>query len=72
MLIHNFLIQLYAHFYTVDKAGSLMIPAKGTDRINNFVHVSQGHPIHKAVQFIEILFDLLIVIPLQIDIAFIE
>ena len=39
-----------------------MIPAELTDRINDVVHLPQGHPIHLLVELIEIRFDLFIVI----------
>ena len=71
-LFHNFLSQSDAYLNAVDKAGLFMISAEGTDGIDDLVHVSQRHPIHEAVQFMEILFDLPVTAALQFFIAFIQ
>ena len=70
-LFHNFLSQSDAHLNTVDKAGLLIIPAEGTDGIDNPVQFCQRYPIQKTVQFMEIPFDLPVA-PLQVFIAFIQ
>ena len=71
-LFPNFLSQSNTYLNTVDKTGLLMIPAKGTDGIDDLVHVSQRHPIHEAVQFMEILLNLPAAAPLQVFIASVQ
>ena len=38
-----------------------MIPAEGTDRVNDPVHLPQGHTIHSLIQCVEICFDFIVV-----------
>ncbi len=71
-LFHNFPSQSDAYLNAVDKAGLFMIPAQGTDGIDDLVHVSQRHPIQKTVQLMEILFDMSAAAPLQVFIALIQ
>ena len=71
-LFHNFPSQSDAYLNAVDKAGLFMIPAEGTDGIDDLVHVSQRHPIQKTVQLMEILFDMSAAAPLQVFIALIQ
>ena len=70
-LFPNFLSQSNTYLNTVDKAGLLMVPAEGTDGIDNPVQFCQRYPIQKTVQFMEIPFDLPVA-PLQVFIAFIQ
>ena len=49
-----------------------MVPAEFADRVDDFVHLPQGHPIHLLVQLIEICFYLLIIIGAVFVVAFIE
>ena len=71
-LFHNFPSQSDAYLNAVDKARLFMIPAEGTDGIDDLVHVSQRHPIQKTVQLMEILFDMSAAAPLQVFIALIQ
>ena len=70
-LFPNFLSQSNTYLNTVDKAGLLMVPAEGTDGIDNPVQFCQRYPIQKTVLFMESLFDLPVA-PLQVFIAFIQ
>ena len=70
-LFHNFQSQSNTYLNTVDKAGLLMIPAEGTDGIDNPVQFCQRYSIQKTVQLMEIPFDLPVA-PLQVFIAFIQ
>ena len=70
-LFSNFLSQSNTYLNTVDKAGLLMVPAEGTDGIDNPVQLCQRYPIQKTVQFMEIPFDLPVA-PLQVFISFIQ
>ena len=49
-----------------------MIPAQGTDRVDDSVHLPQLHAVHGLVQGIEICLDLLIVQIIDLVIGFIQ
>ena len=42
----------------MDKASSFVIPAEGTDGIDDLIHLPQLHTVHCLVELIEILLDL--------------
>lgn len=71
-LFPNFLSQSDAYLNAVDKTGLFMIPAEGTDGIDDFVQFCQRNPIQKTIQFMEILFYLYTAAPLQFFVAFIQ
>jgi len=49
-----------------------MIPAEFTDRVDDLVHLSQGHPIHLLVEYVEVGFYLLVVVGIIFIVAFVE
>ena len=47
--------------YAFDESRLLMIPAEGTDRIDDLIHTPQGNAVHGLVQRMEVVFDFVIV-----------
>ena len=44
-----------------------MITAEGTDRIDNLIHLPEGHAVHLLGQHIEVCFNLLVAIGTILD-----
>lgn len=57
----QFLDQAHTDFDTFHKAAPLMASAEGTDRVKDFVHVLQGHPIHLLIEPVKCILDRCIV-----------
>ena len=49
-----------------------MIPAEGTDRIDNPIHFLHGHSVQQSIQLTEIRFDLFIVYTVQLAVSLLE
>ena len=49
-----------------------MIPAQLTDRVDNLIHLLQGHAVHLPVEFVEVFLDLFVVIGIVLVVALIE
>ena len=47
---------------TFNEASLFVIPAELTNRIDNLVHIPDGHSVHLPVKFVEIRFDFIVVI----------
>ena len=47
---------------TFNESSLFVIPAELTNRIDNLVHIPDGHSVHLPVKFIEIRFDFIVVI----------
>ena len=49
-----------------------MISAQFADRVDDLIHLPQGYPVHLLVEFVEVSFNLLVVIGIVFVVAFIE
>ena len=49
-----------------------MISTEFTDWVDNLIHLPQGHTVHLLIKFIEVRFNLLVVIGIVLVVAFIE
>ena len=61
-----------ANLDTLNKTSLFMIPAELTDRIDDVIHLPQGHPVHLLVKLIEVCLYLLIIIWIVLVVAFVE
>ena len=46
----QFLSHPHSYFNPLHKTGTLMVTAELADRIDDLIHLSQGHPVHLLVQ----------------------
>ena len=53
----TFLCQAYSDLHTLEKPRHFVIPAEGTDSIDNLIDFLQGLSVHNPVEFLEVGFD---------------
>ena len=53
----QFFCQIYSNLYTLKEPRLFVIPAEGTDGVNDLIDVFQRLAIHKPVEFFEVGFD---------------
>lgn len=71
-LLIQFVLQTDTNFNTFYKAFLFMIPAQLINRIDDLIHLPQGHPIHLLVEFVEACPNLLIVIWVVLIVTLVE
>jgi len=75
-LILQFLLQfhrkVYSDLHTVNESSPLMIPAELADRVDDPIHLLQGHAVHLPVEFVEVFLDLFIVVGVVLVVALVE
>ena len=50
----QFLCQTHSNFNTFNKSRLLMVPAEGTDGIDDLIDFLQGFAVHDPVEFLEV------------------
>ena len=62
LLTLQFCRKPYTNLDSLNKTSLFIIPAELADRVNNVIHLPQGHSVHLLVKLIEVRADLLVVV----------
>ena len=71
-LFNYFACQCNSNFHALHKSSALMIPAEGTDRVNDPIHILQFHAVHGLVQGIEVGLYLPVVHRIHLGVGFVK
>ena len=72
LLTLQFCRKPYTNLDSFYKPCLLMIPAELANRVNDLIHLPQGHSIHLLVKLVEVRTDLFIVVWIVFVVAFVE
>ena len=72
LFLCQFCLQQDANLNPFNEARPFIIPAEPAHRVDDFIHLPKLHAIHQAVEFVEVILYLLVIVWITFVVAFVE